>query len=67
MTIKQSFYNLKYGSSIITSKVSKIISVMKTKALVLLLSSRQKMNENAKNELFLKYHFSGNTSVCLNY
>ena len=27
---KQSFYNIKYGSSVITSKVSQKISVMKT-------------------------------------
>ena len=39
--IKESFFYVNYGSSIITSKVSQMISVMKT--LLFLLSSRQKM------------------------
>ena len=43
-TIAESFYYVNYGSSIIMSKVSQIISVMKTKTWVFLLSSRQHVN-----------------------
>ena len=38
------FQKRQYGSSIMLSKVSQKISVMKTKTLVFLLSSRQNMN-----------------------
>ena len=54
--LAESFYNITYGSSIITSKVSQKISVMKT--LVFLLSSRlNHVNYNAKIN-----YFSGNAS-----
>ena len=42
--LAESFYYVNYGSSIIMSKVTQIISVMKTETLVFLLSSRQNMN-----------------------
>ena len=38
------FYYVNYGSSIITTKVSQIISVMKTQTLLFLLSSRHDLN-----------------------
>ena len=46
-----SFYYVNYGSSIISSKVSQIISVM------------TKHELECKNKLTLNYHFSGNTSL----
>ena len=54
--IAESFYNVKYGSSIITSKVSQCISVMKTETLVFLLTSRQKRELKCKNKLFFWKH-----------
>ena len=64
LALVESFFNVKYGSSIITSKVSQKISAMKTPVFV---SVVFKTNRELKcqNELFLKYHFSGNTSVFL--
>ena len=50
--LAESFYYVNYGLSIIMSKVTQIISVMKTETLVFLLSSRQNINENAKMNFF---------------
>ena len=48
----ESFYNVKYGSSVITSKVSQKISVMG-----FLLSSRQNMIKIQKQTIFLETPF----------
>ena len=57
MEIAEPLYSVKYGSS----KVSQIISVMKTKTLVFLVSPKHELI--CQNELILQYHFSGNTSL----
>ena len=58
--IAESFYNVNYGSSIITSKsLSKNIS----NQLLFFFVFKKKCELKCQNELFLKYHFSGNTSI----
>ena len=57
-TLPESFYYINFGL-LIMWPVSQIISGM---TLVFLLS-REKCELKCQNELFLKYHFSGNTNV----
>ena len=59
-TIAESFYNVNYGSSIIMSKsLSKNLSNQNAFVFVVFKTKRELKRQN---ELFLKYHFSGNTS-----
>ena len=63
-TIAESFYYVNYGSSIITSKVS-LSNNLSNENINTGVSVVFKTEHELKcqNELFLKYHFSGHTSL----
>ena len=60
--LAQSFCYVNYGSSIFTSKVSEIISVMETQTQFSVVF-KMKCELKCQNELFLKSHLSGITSI----
>ena len=61
LTWAESFYCVKYRLSIIKSKVIQIISVNENTGVSV--AFRTKRELECQNELFLKYHFSGNASL----